>query len=83
MSASWSDLPSDLLHHISLRLPTYTDFLRFRAVSHHFRSSTSSTPTHLPTQLPWLLLPHTHHAHPPSAAPSSISRSTNSTSSPA
>ncbi|CAM8942228.1 unnamed protein product [Rhodiola kirilowii] len=64
MSASWSDLPSDLLHHISLRLPTYTDFLRFRAVSHHFRSSTSSTPTHLPTQLPWLLLPHTHHATP-------------------
>uniref|UniRef100_A0A7N0RBU0 F-box domain-containing protein n=1 Tax=Kalanchoe fedtschenkoi TaxID=63787 RepID=A0A7N0RBU0_KALFE len=65
-SRDWSDLPPDLLHSISLRLLNYSDFLRFRAVSRHFHSSTSATPTHLPTQLPWLLLPQTLSATPTS-----------------
>ncbi|KAJ4837243.1 hypothetical protein Tsubulata_045751, partial [Turnera subulata] len=57
MAVDWADLPPELLHSISQRLPVYSDYLRFRAVCRAWRSSTPRTPHHLPAQLPWLLLP--------------------------
>ncbi|XP_059461049.1 F-box protein SKIP23-like [Corylus avellana] len=56
-AADWTHLPGDLLQFISNKLPIYSDYVRFRAVCHKWRSSLPKAPRHLPPQPPWLLLP--------------------------
>ncbi|KAK4742673.1 hypothetical protein SAY87_000674 [Trapa incisa] len=57
MAVDWSHLPKELLEKISLQIPIYSDYIRFRAVCRSFWSSAPRFPYHLPPQLPWLLLP--------------------------
>lgn len=56
-SVDWSSLPPELIQKISIDLKIYADYIRFRAVCTTWRTSTPTTPTHLPCQLPWLMLP--------------------------
>lgn len=56
-AVDWSELPPELIQTIAEKLITHTDYLRFRAVSTTWRLSTPTAPLHLPTQLPWLMLP--------------------------
>ncbi|XP_034675006.1 F-box protein SKIP23-like [Vitis riparia] len=65
--ADWSQLHPELLDFIAKKFKIYTDYVRFRAVCHNWRASVPKTPHHLPTQLPWLMLPQSqpHHTHRP------------------
>ncbi|KAJ4790568.1 F-box family protein [Rhynchospora pubera] len=53
----WAHLPFDIVHVISTKVKSITDFVRFRAVCSPWRSATLAKPRHLPPQLPWLMLP--------------------------
>lgn len=57
MSVDWTQFPKELVDIISKKLTIYGDYLRFQAVCRTWRSSVPSIPTHLPPQLPWLMLP--------------------------
>ncbi|XP_057470225.1 F-box protein SKIP23-like [Actinidia eriantha] len=64
MAVEWADLPPELLQTIAGKFTIHADYIRFRAVCVNWRSSSPTTPHHLPCQLPWLMLPHgptTHH----------------------
>ncbi|XP_052200852.1 F-box protein SKIP23-like [Diospyros lotus] len=61
MAADWAGLPPDLLRSIADKLTLLIDYVRFRAVCSNWRSSAPTTPSRLPFQLPWLMLPHHHH----------------------
>lgn len=56
-TVDWSELPPELLHTISTNLTILLDYVRFRSVCVNWRLSAPKTPTHLPCQLPWLMLP--------------------------
>ncbi|CAI9117004.1 OLC1v1018311C1 [Oldenlandia corymbosa var. corymbosa] len=65
----WSSILPELIWKISTHIRIHSDYIRFRAVCVAWRSSTPATPTHLPCQLPWLVLPrgtqhHHHHRFP-------------------
>jgi hypothetical protein len=53
----WTELPPELLHTISTNLTILKDYVRFRSVCVTWRISTPKKPSHLPIQLPWLMLP--------------------------
>ncbi|XP_078150055.1 putative F-box protein At4g22060 isoform X2 [Carex rostrata] len=50
---NWSELPEDILHLLSKKLPDISDFIRFRAVCKSWQLSAPVTDP--PPQLPWLL----------------------------
>jgi hypothetical protein len=56
MVPDWCLLPPDLVHMITEKVTSITDFMRFRAVCTAWRSASSPRPRHLPLQLPWLVL---------------------------
>ncbi|KAJ3707184.1 hypothetical protein LUZ61_010889 [Rhynchospora tenuis] len=58
MGPDWSLLPAELLEAIVERITSLADYIRFRAVCHPWRSASSPRPRHLPTQIPWLMLPY-------------------------
>jgi Protein of unknown function (DUF295)/F-box domain len=49
----WSELPHDLLHLISKKLPDLSNFIRFRAVCKRWHSAAPLTDP--PRQLPWII----------------------------
>ncbi|KAJ4804677.1 F-box protein skip23 [Rhynchospora pubera] len=53
----WAHLPPLVLHWISDRVKSITDYVRFRAVCSPWRSASLPKPRHLPPQLPWLMFP--------------------------
>ncbi|KAH7527281.1 hypothetical protein ACOSP7_011226 [Xanthoceras sorbifolium] len=59
----WTELPPELIETISENLTIYCDYLRFQAVCRCFRSSVPKTPSRLPPQLPWLMLPQSQQSH--------------------
>ncbi|XP_071697851.1 F-box protein SKIP23-like [Rutidosis leptorrhynchoides] len=66
MSVDWSELQPELIETIATKLKIHKDYIRFRAVCSSWHKSTSKTPKHLPSQLPWLMLPQTknHNSQP-------------------
>ncbi|KAJ3688772.1 hypothetical protein LUZ61_017936 [Rhynchospora tenuis] len=54
----WANLHQSVLHWISEKLKSITDFVRFRAVCSPWRSAALPKPRHLPLQLPWLMIGH-------------------------
>lgn len=54
----WAHLPPLVLHLISEKVKSVTDYVRFRAVCSPWRSASLAKPCHLPFQLPWLMIPH-------------------------
>lgn len=65
-SVDLSELPPELLETIAKKLKIQEDYVRFRAVCLAFQTSTPKIPKHLPTQLPWLMLPRTTNEDPES-----------------
>ncbi|KAK9075030.1 hypothetical protein SSX86_003349 [Deinandra increscens subsp. villosa] len=61
-----SDLPPELHETIANKLKIHKDYIRFRAVCLSWRTSTPKIPNHLPSQLPWLMLPRTTNQDPQS-----------------
>ncbi|WCJ44310.1 ascorbic acid mannose pathway regulator 1 [Euphorbia peplus] len=57
MSVDWTQLPPELIVTLTLTLKTYTDYLNCRSICRSWRTSIPPTPSHLPPQLPWLMLP--------------------------
>lgn len=57
MEVDWTQLPPELMETIAEKLKIYSDYLRFQAVCRNWRSSIPKSPSHLPPQLPWLMLP--------------------------
>ncbi|KAJ4785729.1 F-box family protein [Rhynchospora pubera] len=51
-------LPADVVHLISEKLKSITDYVRFRAVCSPWRSASLPKPSHFPPQLPWLMIPY-------------------------
>ncbi|XP_071711318.1 F-box protein SKIP23-like [Rutidosis leptorrhynchoides] len=66
LSVDWSELPPELHDSIAKKLIVSKDYVRFRAVCSDFRNATPEIPKHLPTQLPWLMLPRTTNQDPES-----------------
>ncbi|KAJ4805537.1 F-box family protein [Rhynchospora pubera] len=58
----WAYLPQLVLHWISEKLKSVTDFVIFRAVCPSWRSAPLPKPRHLPPQLPWLMIAHKQNA---------------------
>ncbi|KAJ1694943.1 hypothetical protein LUZ63_011641 [Rhynchospora breviuscula] len=54
----WAYLPELVLHWISEKLESITDFVQYRAVCSPWRSASLPMPRHLPPQLPWLMIGH-------------------------
>ncbi|XP_065848089.1 F-box protein SKIP23-like [Euphorbia lathyris] len=61
MAVEWSQLPPELVETISKSLKNYIDYLNCRATCRNWRSSIPQTPSHLPPQLPWLMVPQSQH----------------------
>ncbi|KAK0576198.1 hypothetical protein LWI29_013601 [Acer saccharum] len=57
IAVNWTELPPELIQTISDKLTIYGDYLRFQATCRRFRSSIPKSPSRLPPQLPWLMLP--------------------------
>ncbi|XP_047329684.1 F-box protein SKIP23-like [Impatiens glandulifera] len=57
MAVDWSELPPEMISAIADQLKLHIDYIRFRAVCKSWRLSTKTIPIHLPSQLPWLMLP--------------------------
>ncbi|KAJ3706860.1 hypothetical protein LUZ61_010565 [Rhynchospora tenuis] len=55
-SPDWSYLPTVVIHLISQKVKSIVDYVRFRAVCSPWRSASLPKPTHLPPQLPWLMI---------------------------
>ncbi|XP_078150113.1 putative F-box/kelch-repeat protein At5g24040 [Carex rostrata] len=53
LERNWSELPQEILHLFSKKLPDISDFIRFRAVCKRWHFSAPVTDP--PRQLPWLL----------------------------
>ncbi|XP_078168971.1 F-box protein SKIP23-like [Carex rostrata] len=58
---NWSELPGDIIHLFSKKLPDISDFIRFRAVCKSWQLSAPVTDP--PPQLPWLLEIHKKEHH--------------------
>ncbi|XP_078172714.1 putative F-box protein At4g22180 [Carex rostrata] len=58
MGPDWSLLPPELLQAITEKVTSLADYIRFRAVCRPWLSACSPRPSHLPLQLPWLMLPY-------------------------
>ncbi|KAJ4811120.1 F-box protein skip23 [Rhynchospora pubera] len=56
-SPDWASLPLAALLLISQKVKSITDYVRFRAVCSPWRAASFPKPTHLPPQLPWLMMP--------------------------
>ncbi|KAJ4797021.1 F-box protein (DUF295) [Rhynchospora pubera] len=52
----WSRLPELAVHLISTKVKSILDYVRFRAVCSSWRSGSPPKPSHLPPQLPWLMI---------------------------
>ncbi|KAJ4820809.1 F-box protein (DUF295) [Rhynchospora pubera] len=52
----WSHLPELAVHLISRKVKSIVDYVRFRAVCSSWRSASPPKPSHLPPQLPWLMI---------------------------
>ncbi|KAJ3686997.1 hypothetical protein LUZ61_016161 [Rhynchospora tenuis] len=50
-------LPVEIVQVISNKVKSITDYVRFRAVCSPWRSASLPKPSHLPPQLPWLMIP--------------------------
>ncbi|MQL86547.1 hypothetical protein Taro_019094 [Colocasia esculenta] len=55
--ADWSRLPEAVVDLVARRTTNNGDYVRLRAVCTAWRSATPARPSHLPRQLPWLVLP--------------------------
>ncbi|KAJ4746593.1 F-box family protein [Rhynchospora pubera] len=55
-SPDWAYLPTLVVQLISEKVKSIIDYVRFRAVCSPWRSSSLLKPTHLPPQLPWLMI---------------------------
>ncbi|KAJ4771390.1 F-box family protein [Rhynchospora pubera] len=53
----WAYLPPVVVELISKKVKSITDYVRFRAVCSTWRSASLPNSSHLPPQLPWLMLP--------------------------
>ncbi|KAJ4805445.1 F-box family protein [Rhynchospora pubera] len=51
-------LPVEIVQLISNKVKSITDYVRFRAVCSPWRSASLPKPSHLPPQLPWLMIPY-------------------------
>ncbi|KAF3340321.1 F-box protein [Carex littledalei] len=58
MGSDWCNLLPELLQSIAEKITSLADYLRFRAVCRPWLSACSPHPSHLPLQLPWLMLPY-------------------------
>lgn len=56
-TVDWSDLQPELLQTVATNLPTLADYIRFRTVCHNWRRAAPISPTYLPREFPWLMLP--------------------------
>ncbi|KAJ4747531.1 F-box family protein [Rhynchospora pubera] len=56
-SPDWASLPKAAVLLISQKVKSITDYVRFRAVCSPWRAASFPKPTHLPPQLPWLMMP--------------------------
>ncbi|KAJ3688775.1 hypothetical protein LUZ61_017939 [Rhynchospora tenuis] len=54
----WAYLPELVLHWISEKLKSITDFVHFRAVCSPWHAAPLPKPRHLPPQLPWVMFAH-------------------------
>ncbi|XP_078182093.1 uncharacterized protein LOC144575729 [Carex rostrata] len=54
----WAHLPLAAVLLISQKVKCITDYVRFRAVCSPWRSASLPKPSHLPPQLPWLMIPY-------------------------
>ncbi|KAJ1689592.1 hypothetical protein LUZ63_013747 [Rhynchospora breviuscula] len=54
----WAYLPPEIVELISKKVKSITDYVWFRAVCSTWRSASLPNPSHLPPQLPWLMLPY-------------------------
>ncbi|KAI3783296.1 hypothetical protein L1987_42373 [Smallanthus sonchifolius] len=76
-SVNWSDLPPELHETIAKKLKIHKDYIHFRSVCLSWRNSTPQIPKHLPSQLPWLMLPRGTNQDPQSNLRSFLSISDN------
>ncbi|XP_078165983.1 F-box protein At2g26160-like [Carex rostrata] len=58
MGPDWSLLPPELLKVMAEKVTSLADYIRFGAVCRPWLSACSRRPSHLPPQLPWLMLPY-------------------------
>ncbi|XP_078182106.1 F-box protein SKIP23-like [Carex rostrata] len=57
----WAHLPLAAVLLISQKVKCITDYVRFRAVCSPWRDASLPKPSHLPPQLPWLMIPYMVH----------------------
>ncbi|KAJ3684905.1 hypothetical protein LUZ61_014069 [Rhynchospora tenuis] len=57
----WANLPPEIVELISKKVKSITDYVRFRAVCSTWRAASLPNSSHLPPQLPWLMLPYEPH----------------------
>ncbi|KAF3336629.1 hypothetical protein FCM35_KLT19215 [Carex littledalei] len=58
MGPDWCLLPPELLQVIAEKITSLADYIRFRAVCRPWLTACYPRPSHLPLQLPWLMLPY-------------------------
>ncbi|KAL8524251.1 hypothetical protein ACS0TY_013999 [Phlomoides rotata] len=56
-TVDWSDLPPELLQTSASKLPSLADYIRFHAACKTWRAAAPISPSHLPREFPWLMLP--------------------------
>ncbi|KAJ3701037.1 hypothetical protein LUZ61_004742 [Rhynchospora tenuis] len=61
MIPDWAYIPPEIVHLISQKVKSITDYVRFRAVCSPWRSASLPKPHNLPPQLPWLMIPYYPH----------------------